>query len=150
MGNTYAPLYLHFIWSTYKRETTIVDSTRNEVERIILTIAQNLKTTPITIFAMPDHVHLLLKLPPSLCPSDVIGQIKRRSSRLFNEHHSSQLRWQKGYGAFTISMSHVQRVSQYINNQISHHKKQSFKEEYINWLQYFNVEYDLKYVFNDD
>lgn len=99
---------------------------------------------------MPDHVHVLLKLSANHRPSDIVGQIKRRTSRLFNEHHSSNIKWQKGYGAFSISRSHVEQVRTYINNQDVHHQSKTFKEEYINWLESYGEDYDMQYVFRDD
>jgi REP element-mobilizing transposase RayT len=104
----------------------------------------------LAIYCMPDHCHFLIGLNPSQSISDLARDIKSNSSKWINEQEllKSPFHWQDGYGAFSYAKSQLDAVVKYILNQPEHHKGQTFKEEYINFLQKFNVEYDEKYVFD--
>ncbi|MNY41746.1 Transposase IS200 like protein [compost metagenome] len=102
-----------------------------------------------SIFAMPDHVHLLVSIGPNILISDLVRDIKAGSSKFINEKDwvMGKFYWQEGYGAFSYSKSSVDNVVKYILNQEVYHKKKTFKEEYLDFLRKFDVEYDEKYVF---
>lgn len=88
---------------------------------------------------------------PTQSISDLMQYIKRSSSKWINEKKFLKVKveWQEGYGAFSYSKSHVPNVINYIKNQEEHHKKESFRDEYLKFLKSFEIEYDERYIFND-
>jgi REP element-mobilizing transposase RayT len=110
--------------------------------------AQNQK--PIIINGMPDHVHIFLGQTPSSCLSNIVREIKSNSSNFINTKRLLPRRfsWQEGYGAFSYSHSHIRHLYNYIFNQEEHHKKSTFKEEYLSLLQRFDIEYKQEFLFD--
>ena len=98
---------------------------------------------------MPDHTHLLVGLKPSISISDLVRDIKAGSSKFITDRNfvKGKFNWQEGFGAFSYSKSQIDSVIQYILNQEEHHKKKTFKEEYIDFLKRFEIEYQEKYLF---
>ena len=98
---------------------------------------------------MPDHTHLLVGLKPSISISDLVRDIKAGSSKFINDNRlvKGKFNWQEGFGAFSYSKSQINYVINYIQNQEKHHKKKTFKEEYIDFLKKFEINYDEKYLF---
>jgi putative transposase len=104
---------------------------------------------PIIINGMPNHVHIFIGLRPSMAIADIVRDIKNNSSRFINEQRflPRKFNWQEGYGCFSYSHSHIQRVYNYILNQKAHHQKRTFKQEYTELLERFEVEHDERYLF---
>lgn len=100
---------------------------------------------------MSDHVHILFVLSKNVCLMHVVEEVKRNSSRWIKslDAHYAKFEWQGGYGAFSVSQSVVDKTLQYIKRQREHHKKQTFREEYIEFLKTYNVDYNDGYVFRD-
>jgi putative transposase len=123
MGHAFHQLYYHFAWSTHCRAPLIRRDYRPGVLKIIREEAQKRGGWTIRQNAMPDHVHLLVRLPPTVAVSDFIGQVKGAASHRVNEEikPSFQLKWQEGYGALTLRKDEVPKVSRYIDNQETHH-----------------------------
>ena len=98
---------------------------------------------------MPDHTHILLGLNPSQSISDLARDIKSGSSKFINDNKwmPGKFNWQEGYGGFSYAKSQVDDVVKYILNQEEHHKKRTFKEEYLDFLTKFEVEYNERYLF---
>lgn len=98
---------------------------------------------------MPDHTHIFAGLTPDIKISDLVRDIKSVSSGFINDKKfvKGKFSWQHGFGAFSYSHSHIDRVVKYVLNQEEHHKRKTFREEYIALLEKFNVEYNAKYVF---
>ena len=98
---------------------------------------------------MPDHIHLLVGISPTIAVSDFIRIVKANSSKWINEQPepTNKFRWQIGYGAFTVNVSQFETVRMYIQKQEQHHRKRTFKEEL---LERHNLEFDLKYVFEEE
>src|SRR5690606_11893672 len=98
-----------------------------------------------------DHIHCLVGLKPVISVSDLMKTVKAKSSKYINDHSLTlgEFRWQAGYGAFTYSQSHEDKVYKYILRQEEHHKKMTFREEYIGLLEHFGIDYDEKYIFHD-
>ena len=103
----------------------------------------------IAIYCRPDHTHLLVGLKPSIAPSDLIGDIKTGSTNHINEQRwiGCRFSWQTGYGAFSVSHSHLGRVANYIRNQERHHRGRTFEEEFLVLLKKAGVSYDADQVF---
>ena len=98
---------------------------------------------------MPDHVHIFIGYQPSHALPDLLRDIKANTSKFINDKKwlPGRFQWQEGYGGFSYSHSDIDNVIRYINNQEEHHKKSSFKDEYIGFLDEFQMEYDPKYLF---
>jgi len=116
----------------------------------VVFIVSNKKSKPIAVYCNPDHTHILIGLHPAVSISDMARDIKANSSKWINEEKwiKGKFSWQEGFGAFTYSKSHIDAVVKYILNQHEHHKKKTFREEYIDFLEKFNVDYNEKYLFN--
>lgn len=98
---------------------------------------------------MPDHTHIFISIKPHLSISDLVKEIKTGSSKFINDKKwiKERFQWQEGFGAFSYSHSQIDRVVKYILNQKEHHRIKTFKEEYIDLLQKFNVCYKDEYLF---
>jgi REP element-mobilizing transposase RayT len=149
MANTYTQLYVQFVFSVKGRENLIKEKFRDELEKVMCGIVTNHKSKVYAIYCNPDHTHILVGLHPTISVSKLIEQVKSGSSNWLNEkkYNVGKFSWQDGFGAFTYSKSHIDKVVKYILNQSEHHKKQSFREEYLSFLSKFEIEYDPKYLF---
>ena len=100
---------------------------------------------------MPDHIHILVGMRPTQSISDLLQDIKGGSSKWINDKKlvKGKFEWQEGYGAFSYSKSQLKDVIAYIENQEEHHKKKSFRDEYLEFLKKFEIEYNEKYIFKD-
>ena len=150
MAHTYSELLSHVICSTKGRAASIDDELRPRLHSYIGGIIGELGGTAIGVGGTADHVHVLLRLPPSVSIADAMRVVKTNSSRWVHET-SPNLRsftWQTGHGAFSVSESNRQTVSDYIGNQEEHHRRTSFQEEYLAFLQRHRVDYDERFVFD--
>jgi putative transposase len=150
MPNTYTQLYIQLVFAVKERKSLIKESFRNELEKYICGIINNKQSKPLAIYCMPDHIHILVGLNPKYALSDIVIDIKTHSTRFINEKQwlNDKFNWQEGYRAFSYSRSNLDPVIQYILNQQQHHAKRSFRDEYIELLQKFNIEYNEKYLFD--
>jgi REP element-mobilizing transposase RayT len=150
MPNTYTQIYIQIVFTVKGRQNLIKSKNREELHKYITGIVTNRGQKLISIFAMPDHVHLFVGIKPTISISDLVRDIKAASSKFINENHwiQGKFRWQEGFGAFSYSKSHIGNVVRYIENQEAHHKKQTFREEYLDFLKKFEVEYDERYLFD--
>ena len=105
----------------------------------------------LVINGMPDHLHIFIGMMPNQSVSDLLKDIKRSSSIWINENKfvKGKFEWQEGLGAFSYAKSQIKNVITYIENQEQHHKSESFKKEYIQFLQKFEIAYDEKYIFKE-
>jgi REP element-mobilizing transposase RayT len=137
------------VFAVKGRQSLIHESIRVELEKYITGIITNKNQKLLAIYCNPDHTHILVGLKPTISISDLVRDIKANSSKFINENKlvKSKFNWQDGFGAFSYSKSHLDNVIKYILNQAEHHKQKTFKEEYIDFLQKFEVEYDERYLF---
>ncbi|MBK8956621.1 MAG: IS200/IS605 family transposase [Saprospiraceae bacterium] len=149
MANTYTQLYIQFVFVVKGRENLILESFRDELEKVMCGIITNYKCKTYAIYANPDHTHILVGMHPTISTSKLMEQVKSGSSKWINDKNLIHKRfsWQDGFGAFTYSKSHIDSVVKYILNQPAHHKKQTFKDEYLKLLDKYEVDYNPKYVF---
>ena len=149
MPNTYTQLYVQFVFAVKGRQNLIHETFKDELEKIMCGIVTNMKCKAISIYCNPDHVHFLVGMSPDISPSKLMEQVKSGSSKWLNEkkYIQGKFEWQSGFGAFTYSKSQLNRVVGYIMNQPQHHKKQSFREEYLLLLEKFEVPFNSKYLF---
>jgi len=140
---------LQFVFAPKGRHNLIKVGFKDELYKYITGIVKNKGQKLIIINGMPDHVHLFIGLTPNVNISDLVRDIKSNSSKFMNQKKffPGKFEWQEGFGVFSYSHSQVDKVYKYIENQEIHHKNKTFREEYIELLQKFNVEYDPKYIF---
>ena len=150
MANTYIQIYIQIIFAVQGRQNLVAPSKREILQRYIAGIIKNNNQKLLAIYANPDHVHLLVGTNSlNFKISDFVREIKANSSRFINEEKwlNGKFNWQEGYGAFSYSKSQIDKVVNYILNQEEHHKKRSFKEEYLELLNKFEIQYEEKYMF---
>jgi Transposase and inactivated derivatives len=148
MAHTFTNLLFHVIFGTKGREPSIDSDVRAPLHAYIGGIVRELNGIAIIVNGADDHVHALLKLPPTLLVADVLRVVKTNSSKWMHEKQRRQrFGWQSGYAAFTVSESGVRSVRAYIERQEEHHRKKTFAEEYIEFLEKNHVSYDPRYVF---
>ena len=149
MGNTYTQIYIQIIFAVKGRQSLIPKRHQDELHKYITGIVSNRGQKLFAICAMPDHVHILVSIHPDIKISDLVRDIKAGSSKFINDNKwmSDKFSWQEGYGAFSYAKSAINNVVNYILNQEEHHKKRSFKEEYLGFLMKFEIEHDEKYLF---
>ncbi|UWX62000.1 IS200/IS605 family transposase [Chryseobacterium oranimense] len=149
MANTYTQIYIQIVFAVKGRQNLISKENREELHKFITGIVANRNQKLFAVFAMPDHVHILVSMSPTITISDLVRDIKAGSSKFINEKAwiNGKFSWQEGYGAFSYSKSNVDSVVKYILNQEDHHKKKTFREEYLDFMEKFEIEYDPKYLF---
>lgn len=151
MPNTYTQVHLQFVFAVKHRANVINKVWKDELYKYITSIIQANNHKLLAINGMPDHIHILVGMRPDQSVSNLLQDIKRSSSKWINEKGftTAKFEWQEGYGAFSYSKSHVKNVINYINNQEEHHRKKTFREEYIEFLEKFEIEYNEKYIFHE-
>ncbi len=149
MANTYTQLFIQFVFAVKGRENLIRESFRDELEKVMCGVINKNKCKMYAIYANPDHTHIFVGMHPSISPSKLMELVKSGASKWINEKKlvHGRFAWQDGFGAFTYSKSHIDKVVKYILNQPEYHKKISFRDEYLLLLQKFEVDYNQKYVF---
>jgi len=149
MPNTYSQIYIQIVFTVKGRQNLIGKQHQEELHKYISGIVQKRQQKLLAIYAMPDHIHLLVGLKPNISISDLVRDIKAGSSNFINENRwiQGKFNWQEGFGAFSYSRNQIDTVIKYIANQEAHHKKSSFKEEYIDFLKTYEIEYDENYLF---
>ena len=149
MANTYTQIYIQVVFSVQGRQSLIQRERKEELCKYISGIVRNKKQKLIAINGLADHVHIFLGMKPDIALSDLVRDIKNNSSKFINEKKwiRGRFNWQEGFGAFSYGHSQIDAVVKYIQNQERHHAKRSFREEYVEMLTKFNLQFDERYVF---
>lgn len=149
MAGTFSQIYIQVVFTVKGWENLIGKEWKDELHKYIAGIIKGKEQKSIIVNGMPDHIHVFVGLRPAMAISDLVRDIKNNSSNFINEKRlvKGRFLWQEGYGAFSYSHSHIQNVYDYILNQEEHHRKKTFKEEYIDFLKKFEIEYNEKYLF---
>src|SRR5437016_4566090 len=149
MANTFSQIYIQTVFAVNGRLSLIHSEFKEELYRYITGIVRNHGQKLISINGMPDHVHILIGLKPAMALADLVREIKADSTNFVNDRKLVHGRFnrQEGYGAFSYGHSQLNTIIRYIQNQETHHHKQSFKDEYMTLLRKFDVAFDEKYVF---
>ena len=152
MANTYTQFYVHIVFSVKNRELLIPAANKEELHKYIVGIVRNQKCKLIAINSMPDHIHMLCGINPDVAVSALVRDVKSHSTAFINSKKwiKTKFSWQVGFGAFTYSHSQLTVVIRYIENQEHHHRRVTFKDEYLRMLQNFKIKYEGKYVFDLD
>jgi REP element-mobilizing transposase RayT len=151
MANTYHQIYLQIVFAVKYRNAVINKVWKQTLFGVIGNLINETKCKTLIVNGVEDHVHCFVGLKPAIAISELMQTVKAKSSKYINDHHLTPERfgWQEGYGVFSYSQSAVDDVYRYIQNQEAHHQKQSFREEYLDFLIKFKVEFDEQYIFQD-
>jgi putative transposase len=149
MAGTFSQLYIQVVFAVKGRDNLIGKSFQEELNKYIAGIIREKEQKPIIVNGMPNHIHAFIGLKPSMRISDLVRDIKNNSSKFINERGfvRGRFSWQEGYGVFSYSHSHIDKVYNYILNQEAHHKKKTFKEEYLELLKKYEIDFKEEYVF---
>ena len=148
MANTYSQIYIQIVFAVKGKQAFIKESFREELQKYISGIIAEKKQKLYAIYCMPDHTHILVSLKPDIAISDLVRDLKSNSSSFLKEKEFvKDFAWQVGFGAFSYAKSQSLQVVDYILNQPKHHERKTFKEEYVAFLEKFEIEYDEKYLF---
>ncbi|QIF04899.1 IS200/IS605 family transposase [Roseimicrobium sp. ORNL1] len=150
MAQSLAKVYLHLIFSTKDRVKVLPDDIRPALHDYMGGVLREADCSSVEINTEPDHAHVLFLLSRTTTISNVVRDLKKGSTNWLRAQYT-QLRdfyWQHGYGAFSVSSSNVDAVSEYIRNQREHHQKQSFQDEFRAFLKRHDVEFDERYVWD--
>ena len=148
MPNTYSQLYIQIVFAVKGRQCFIKETFRDEIQKYISGIIKEKKQKLYAIYCMPDHTHIFVSIKPDIAISDLVRDVKANSSLFIKEKNFvKNFSWQTGFDAFSYSKSQASNVVDYILKQPEHHKKKTFKQEYIEFLQKFEIDYDEQYLF---
>jgi putative transposase len=151
MANTYHQVYIQAVFAVKYREAVIDKSWRPILLGVIGNLINETSCKTIIVNGVEDHIHCFLGLKPVVSISELMKTVKAKSSKYVNDNQLTKHRfeWQEGYGVFSYSLTHIDNVYHYIANQEEHHKKKTFKTEYLDFLEKFKVDYDERYLFDD-
>jgi len=149
MANTFSKINIHVVFTVSGKENILVKTFRPELFKYIAGILNQSGQYSLAVNGYLDHVHAFFELKPSQCLSDIVREVKASSSKWINDKKlvKGKFAWQEGYGAFSYARSQRDNVINYIINQETHHQKKSFREEYLDLLNKFEVKYDPTYLF---
>lgn len=149
MAGTFSQIYIQIVFAVNGRTNLLQKPWREEVFKYIAGIIKGKNQKPIIVNGVANHVHLFVGLKPSMSVSDLVRDIKNNSSNFINDQKfvRGKFSWQEGFGSFSYSHSHIDQMYQYILNQEEHHRKRTFKEEYLDFLKKFDIEYNERYLF---
>ena len=151
MAKSYHQLYIQTVFSVKYRKALIHSAWKPELQAIMGQLIKDTGCKTIIVNGVEDHMHCFFGLKPALSISEVMKSVKAKSSKWINENGYSTHRfeWQRGYGCFSYSYSHISRVYNYIKNQEKHHQQVSFRDEYVRMLEKYEIDYDVRYLFEE-
>lgn len=151
MSQSLSKLYVHIIFHVKSNEVMILEENKNALYAYMGTIIKSLESIPIVINGTSDHVHILAVMSKNIALAKFLEDIKRHSSRWMKTQgvHYKNFAWQGGYAGFSVSQSIHVRTKAYIENQVEHHKKLSFKDELLVFLKEYQIDYDERYLWTD-
>jgi putative transposase len=149
MANTFSQIYLQFVFAVQTRHCLIPKEHKDELHKYITSLVQARKAKMLAVNCMPDHTHLFVGFKPSVLLSDFVKEIKVESNDFIKNKRwvKGAFNWQEGYGVFSYGHSQIDRVCKYVLNQEAHHRKKTFKQEYLELLEKFAIPFDERYVF---
>jgi len=146
MPQSLSEVIIHIVFSTKNREKLITKELQNELFSYLVTILKDMDCFVYKVGGVEDHVHIACKLPRSLSQADLVSKLKTTSSKWIKTKGPKSFAWQQGYSVFSISASHLDALTCYIENQEEHHHKTDFKTELLGILKKYNLSYDEKYL----
>jgi len=151
MANTYHQVYLQTVFAVKYRNAVLDPKWRHNLFAVPGNLINETNCKTLIVGGVEDHVHCFLGLKPSVSISELMKTVKSKSSKYINDNKLTldRFEWQEGYGVFSYSQSHIDVVYKYILNQENHHQSKTFRDEYIELLQAFNIDYDQQYIFHE-
>ncbi len=148
MAQSLSQILLHLVFSTKNREPWINPDIRAELHAYLAGCCRNIGAMAYRVGGVSDHVHIVCTLPRTVTVSKLLEEIKKSSSTWIKQQDPAckSFAWQAGYGAFSLGMSQLPDVIAYIENQEEHHRKRSFREEYLEFLERYGVDFDERYL----
>ncbi|MBK7183856.1 MAG: IS200/IS605 family transposase [Bacteroidetes bacterium] len=149
MANTYSQIYIHVVFAVKGRESSISNKFKDELYKYICGIVTNNHQKVYAINGMPDHLHILISIKPNCLLSDLVRDIKANSSKWINQKKIilGKFQWQEGFGSFSVSESQISKVINYIEKQEEHHRIKSFRQEYVDFLKSYKIDFNEEYLF---
>ena len=150
MAGTYSQIYIQIVFAVKGRNNLIDKKWQDELHKYISGIIKAKEQKPIIVNGVSDHIHCFVGLKPSMKISDLVRDVKNNSTNFINDKGflRNEFNWQEGYGAFSYSQSQLDQVYKYILNQEKHHRKTTFKDEYLDFLNKFEIEHKPEYLFD--
>jgi putative transposase len=150
MAGTFSQIYIQVVFAVKGRENLIDNEWKEELHKYISGIIAAKGQKAIIVNGVSDHIHCFIGLKPSIAISDLVRDIKNNSTNFINERKfiKGKFRWQEGFGVFSYSQSQINDVYNYILNQEEHHRKKTFKDEYVEFLKDNHVDYKPEYLFD--
>jgi putative transposase len=151
MPNTYTQIHIHLVFAVKYRQGLIDKSWKDELYKYMTGILTNKKHKLLNINGMPDHIHILFGMRPNEALSDIVRDLKSDSSTWIKTKGFVQGRfqWQEGFGAFAYGRTELDKIHRYIDNQEEHHRTKTFREEYIDFLKAFEIDFEEQYIFKE-
>ena len=152
MANTYTQIYIQTVFAVEGRQNLIRPEHKEELQKYMTGIVTGQGQKLLAIHCMPDHTHILIGQQPDIALSDLVAAIKTGATNFINRSRwiAGRFNWQGGFGAFSYSHSQLTPVIRYIQNQVRHHAKKTFRQEYVEFLKKFNVVHDERYIFKSE
>ena len=150
MAGTFSQIYIQTVFAVKGRDNFLMEPWRTEVFKYISGIIKGKNQKPIIVNGVKNHVHIFVGLKPSISVSDLIRDVKNNSTNFINERKfvKGKFSWQEGFGSFSYSHSQIEQVYNYILTQEEHHRQRTFREEYLDFLRKFEIEYEDRYLFD--
>ena len=151
MPQSLSQIWLHIIFSTKNREPLLPDiNVREKVHTYLAGICNQMKSPALIVGGIEDHVHILCNQSKNVALKDLVQNVKQDSSKWVKREwpNLKYFYWQQGYGAFSVSPPHVNKVRHYIATQEEHHRKVGFQDEFRSFLERYQVPYDERYVWD--
>ncbi len=147
---SYTQIYIHYVIVVSHRDYLIQEKQQLEVYPFISGLINSMGHKSLAVNGVPNHTHIFMGFNPDKSPSETIKEIKRATTNFINSKKwfPGKFAWQPGYGGFSYSRSQIDNVINYIKNQKNHHKKQSFRDEYLEILRKFDIDFDERFLFD--
>jgi putative transposase len=149
MANTYSQIYIQVVFAPEGRQNLIRKEYKEELHKYMTGIVTERRQKLLAVHCMPDHVHILVGLKPSMALSDLVRDVKNASTNFINGQRwvLGRFSWQEGFGAFSYGHSQLTGIINYVRNQERHHARRTFREEYLRFLKKYEIEHDERFIF---
>jgi putative transposase len=149
MANTYSQIYIQVVFAPEARQNPVRKEHKEELHKYMTGIVTERRQKLLAVHCMPDHVHILVGLKPSMALSDLVRDVKNASTNFINGKRwvLGRFSWQEGFGAFSYGHSQLTGIINYIRDQERHHARRTFREEYLRFLKKYEIEHDERFIF---
>lgn len=149
MAHTFSQIYIQIVFAVKGRKCLIAPEWEERMYQYITGVIRKKDQKLIAINGMPDHIHILIGMQPDCNLSALVREVKKTSNAWVNDcgRVSSKFQWQEGFGAFSYGQSQLSVIANYVMNQKIHHTKKSFKKEYLEFLERFEIDQKGKRLF---